>query len=89
MKTLTLKKPIQLEKTEIRELKFRDFATAEDLLAFDQRGQNAQTIALIANLTGTDEAVIKRLHVADFRAADAIAVELLSEELSEKNVQES
>lgn len=90
MKKLTLKHPLKLgEKTTITELNFREYATAEDLLAFDERGANRQTIALLASLTGNDESVIKRLHVADFRAADAIASELLAAEATEKNAQES
>lgn len=90
MKKLTLKHPLKLgEKITITELNFREYATAEDLLAFDERGANRQTIALIAGLTGNDESVIKRLHVADFRAADAIASDLLKDDATEKNVQES
>lgn len=89
MKTLKLKHPIPVGKTTIEELKFREYATAEDLLAFDERGANQQTITLIANLTGTDEEVIKKLHVNDYRAADAIASELIKPEATEKNVNES
>ncbi len=90
MQKLTLKRPLKLGETlEITELKFRDYATAEDLLAFDERGANKQTIALIANLTGNDEAVIKKLSVADFRAADAICSKLLAEDATEKNAPES
>lgn len=90
MKKLTLRHPIKLgTNTTITELQFRDYATAEDLLAFDERGANLQTITLIASLTGNDESVIKRLHVADFRAADAIASNLLKDEATEKNAQES
>ena len=89
MKTLKLKHPIPVGKSSIEELKFREYATAEDLLAFDERGANQQTITLIANLTGTDEAVIKKLHVTDYRAADSIASELIKPEADEKNVPES
>ena len=89
MAKLTLKHPIQLEKSSISELTFREYATAADLLAFDERGANQQTITLIANLTGTDEALIKRLHVADYRAADAMASELIKPEADEKNAQKS
>jgi hypothetical protein len=89
MKTLKLKHPIPVGKTAIEELKFRDYATAEDLLAFDERGANQQTITLISNLTGTDEALIKKLHVSDYRAADVIASELIKPEATEKNVPES
>lgn len=86
---LNLRHPLTFGKTTIDKLTFRDFATAEDLLAFDERGANRQTIALIANLTGTDEALIRKLHVSDYRAADEIASNLLAPEASEKNAAES
>lgn len=86
---LKLKHPLTVGKTTIEELTFRDYATAEDLLAFDERGANQQTIKLIANLTGSDEALIKRLHVTDYRAADAIASDLIKPEADEKNAPES
>lgn len=89
MKILPLKHPIIVGKTTIEELKFRDYATADDLLAFDERGANRQTIVLIANLTGTDEAVIGKLHVTDYHAADIIASALIKPEADEKNVPES
>lgn len=86
---LTLKKSLTIGTLTISELTFRDYATAEDLLAFDERGAQLQTIMLIANLTGTDIEIIKRLRVDDFRAADKIAGELLKPEATEKNVVES
>lgn len=89
MKVLKLKHPITVGKVVIEELKFRDYATAEDLLAFDERGPNRQTIILLANLTGNDEELIKKLHVTDFRAADVIASELIKPEADGKNAQES
>lgn len=89
MSKLTLSHPIQLEKSKITDLHFREYATAEDLLAFDEPGQTRQTIFLIASLTGTDEALIRRLHVNDFRKADAIASRLIAPEQSEKNELES
>lgn len=89
MKTLTLKHPLVLGKATVKELNFRDYATAEDMLAFDQRGPNQQTINLIASLTGTDETLIKKLHVTDYRAADSIASGLIRTEDEEKNVVES
>jgi hypothetical protein len=89
MKTLKLKHPMTFGKTEITELKFREYATAEDLLAFDERGATRQTIVLISSLTGTDESMISKLHVSDFRAADAIASELIRPEADEKNEQKS
>ncbi len=89
MAKLTLKHPLTFGKKKVEELTFRDYATAEDLLAFDERGPNRQTIVLIANLTGTDESLIKQLHVDDYRAADVIASKLISPEATEKNVDES
>lgn len=89
MKPMSLTHPLVLGKTTIKELNFRDYATAEDLLAFDQRGPNQQTISLIASLTGTDESLIKKLHVADYRLADSIASSLISTEDNEKNAVES
>lgn len=89
MSVLPLKHPIQIGKTTIDKLTFREHATAEDLLAFDERGPNRQTIALIASLTGTDEELVKKLHVIDYRAADAMASKLIAPEATEKNEQES
>lgn len=70
---LVLKHPLTIGKTTISELTFRDQTCAGDYLAFDQRGGVAQRIALIANLTGTDEALIKQLKGSDYRAAEKIA----------------
>lgn len=81
-----LKHPLTIGNTTISELNFRDHATAEDMLAFDERGPNQQTIKLIANLTGTDEIIIKKLYVIDYRAADVIASDLIKSEGTEKNV---
>lgn len=89
MKTLKLKHPITVGKTTVEELKFRDYATAADLLAFDERGANQQTITLIANLTGTDAELVKQLHVTDYRAADAVASQLIKPEATEKNADAS
>jgi len=66
---LRLKYPLQLEKKMVEELTFRDYTTADDYLAFDIRGGVAQNITLIANLTGTDEVLIKRLRGPDYKAA--------------------
>ncbi|MGV3581909.1 MAG: phage tail assembly protein [Methylophilus sp.] len=85
----TLKYPIKFEKSTIDHLTFNDHVTAADLLAFDERGANRQTIILLSNLTNQDEAVIKKLHVTDFRACDVIATKMLEPEATEKNVQES
>lgn len=70
-------------------MKFRDYVTAGDMLAFDERGANQQTITLIANLSGNDEEVIKRLHVEDYRAADEMTAKMLKPEDTEKNESES
>lgn len=70
---LLLKTPLQIGQTAINSLTFRDYTTAGDYLAFDQRGGVAQRIALIASLTGTDEALIRQLRGADYRAAERIA----------------
>lgn len=78
MKKLTLKHPLKLgEKTTITELNFREYTTAADYLSFDRRGGVAQRIALIASLTGSDEAIIMQLRGADYRAAEKIADEML------------
>ena len=77
-KSLTLKHPLTFGKKTIDKLQFRDYATAEDFLAFDEPGQQRATIQLIANLTGNDYDVIKQLHVADYRAADKIATALIA-----------
>ncbi len=89
MKTLPLKHPLTVGKTTIERLTFRDHATAGDMLAFDETGATQQTITLIANLSGTDEAIVKQLHVTDFRAADALCSELIRPEATEKNAPES
>lgn len=74
---LTLKHPLTIGKTTISELNFRDQTCAGDYLAFDQRGGVAQRIALVASLTGTDEALIKQLKGADYRAAEKIADDMI------------
>ena len=84
---LQLKHPIQVGKTEITSLTFREFTTAADYLAFDQKGGVAQTIALIASLAGTDENVIKLLHGADYKRAKNYADELLDQD--EKDAEDS
>lgn len=75
---LPLKHPLTLGKTTISKLTFRDYTTAGDYLAFDVRGGVAQRIALIASLTGTDEEIIKKLRGPDYRAAEAIADDLIA-----------
>lgn len=75
---LPLKHPITIGKTIIDKLTFRDYTTAGDYLSFDQRGGVAQRIALIASLTGTDEALIKQLRGPDYRKAEKIADDLIN-----------
>ena len=87
--TMELKHPITVGKKTIDKIVFRTFATAEDLLAFDERGPNLQTITLIASLTGTDIELIKKLHVHDLHRADKIASQLIKPEAEEKNDSES
>ena len=77
---LTLTHPIPVGKTTVTSLTFRDFTTAGDYLAFDRTGGVAQTIALIANLTGTDEEVIKHLRGGDYKRAKMHADKLLDED---------
>ncbi len=77
MAKLPLKHPLTFGKKTIDSLTFRDHTTAGDYLAFDQRGGVAQRIALIANLTGTDESLIKQLRGVDYRAAEKLAGELI------------
>ncbi len=79
-KQLTLKCPLVFGNTTIEKLQFREYATAEDFLAFDEPGHQRATIQLIANLTGQDFDVIKRLHAADYRAADKIATALIADQ---------
>lgn len=73
-----LKHPLTLGKTTISSLTFREYTTAGDYLAFDQRGGVAQRIALIASLTGTDPELIKQLRGPDYRAAERIADGLIN-----------
>lgn len=75
---LSLKNPLTFGKTTVESLTFRDYTTAADYLSFDKRGGVAQRIALIASLTGTDEALILQLRGKDYRAAEAIADALLT-----------
>lgn len=88
MATLKLKHPLPFGKKTIDSLTFRDYTTAGDYLAFDQRGGVAQRIALIASLTGTDEEVVKQLRGPDYRAAEEIANALIDADDPEKGVGE-
>ena len=74
---LTLKTPLVLGKTTVEALNFRDYTTAADYLAFDKKGGVAQNIALVASLTGTDEALIEKLRGPDWIAAQREADRLL------------
>lgn len=78
MSILSLKFPIPIGERKLEKLTFRDFTTAADYLAFDQRGGVAQRIALIASLTGNDEEMIKRLRGPDYLAAERIADQLMA-----------
>lgn len=80
---LTLLHPIPMGKTQISSLTFREHTTAGDYLAFDRSGGVAQAIALIANLTGTDEEAIKRIHGSDYKRAKVMADELLDKDEKE------
>jgi hypothetical protein len=92
---LALRYPLTVGKKTVDALTFRDYTTAADYLAFDVKGGVAQNIALIANLTGTDEALIQQLHGPDYREATRmadklmLADEVLPEEAAEKKLSES
>ena len=79
---LPLKHPLTIGKITISSLTFRDYTTAGDYLAFDQRGGVAQTIALVASLTGTDESLVKQLRGPDWIAAERMADKILSDDQS-------
>lgn len=65
--------PIVLsENKAITEVKVKDYPTAEDYLAFDNPGRNAQLIALVASMTNTDESIVKKMHGEDFKALSLI-----------------
>ncbi|MDR1349805.1 MAG: phage tail assembly protein [Zoogloeaceae bacterium] len=74
---LLLKHPLTVGKATIEALTFRDHTTAADYLAFDVKGGVAQNIALIANLSGTDESLIRQLHGQDYRAATRVVDQLM------------
>lgn len=80
---MKLNHPITFGKSTITELKFRDHPIASDYLSFDRRGGVAQRIALIASLTGMDEAVIGRLHGVDYRRAEAMADKMMEDDETE------
>jgi hypothetical protein len=74
---LKLSTPLQFGKKTIDEPNLRDYTIAGDYLAFDQRGGVSQNIALIASLSGMDEAVIQRIRGKDYVAASAYVDKLL------------
>ncbi|MCQ8103244.1 phage tail assembly protein [Methylomonas sp. SURF-2] len=88
MLKLTLSTPLNFGKKQITELQFRAYTTAEDYLSFDQRGGVAQRIALIASLTGTDEALIKQLRGPDYVRAEKIASDMLEADASQAEAAE-
>ncbi len=71
MARYTLKHPLKLgASSTLDSLTLRDHVIAADYLAFDQRGGVAQRMALIASVCGTDEAVVRKLHGADYVALE-------------------
>ena len=83
MTDLVLSVPLVFGKLTIEKLKFRDHVTAGDMLAFDNGGPIQQNIGLIANLTGHDEEVIKKLVRKDYSAAVAIVNKLFDDSSDE------
>lgn len=77
---LPLKHPITIGKVTISKLVFRDYTTGGDYLAFDRRGGVSQRHALIANLAGVDEEVVRLLRGPDYRAAADMADKLIEED---------
>jgi hypothetical protein len=68
MKKHTLKHPIEIsDKKTITELPLRDYPVADDYLAYDNPGRNAQLKALIASFTNTDESIIAKMHGDDYK----------------------
>lgn len=94
---MNLKHPLQIGKTTINKLSFRDYTTAADYLSFDKRGGVAQNISLIASISGTSEELIMQLRGPDYREASRIVDALIaaddaavaSEASSEKKSPES
>lgn len=77
---MPLKHPLKFGEKTIEKLTFRDYTTAADYLSFDERGGVAQRIALIASLTGNDEALIKKLRGPDYRRAEAISDKMIADD---------
>lgn len=78
MPVLILKHPLTFGKLTVNKLTFRDYTTAGDYLAFDRRGGVAQRIALIASMSGTDEALVQQLRGADYQAAAKIVDDMIA-----------
>jgi hypothetical protein len=81
-----LKHPITFGKITLDKLTLREHTTAEDYLAFDQRGGVAQRIALIASISGQDEHIIKQLHGLDYQRAVVEVDRLLSADDLDANI---
>lgn len=77
MARVPLKHPLQLGTSTLDALTLRDHVIAADYLAFDQRGGVAQRMALIASVAGTDEAVVRKLHGADYVALERLVDALM------------
>lgn len=75
---LSLNVPITIGKKTITELEFRDYTTADDYLAFDVRGGVAQRQALIASMSGTDVALIRKIRGVDYIRAERIVSDMLA-----------
>ena len=80
MPVLKLKQPLKFGNSKVTELTFRDYAIAADYIAFEKSGGTSQRIALIASMTGTDEAIISKLHGRDYLAAIRMSDALLDAE---------
>ena len=75
---MVLESPVVFGKSTIESLTFRNTA-AKDYLVFDEvGGAEAQNIAMIANLTGYDDAVIKKLSGRDYVAAVRVVSSLFA-----------
>lgn len=75
-----LKFPLKLDTTTISSLEFRDYTIAEDYLAFDRRGGVSQNHALIASMTGVDEALVRKLRGPDYVACAKICDRMIAED---------
>lgn len=80
MPVLKLKNPLTFGNSTVSQLVFRDYAIAADYMAFEKTGGTSQRIALIASMTGMDEALIRKLHGRDYMAAVRMADTLLDAE---------